>query len=293
MFRQKLVQRVMPYVLGVLCAMTPPAFADETRTAQASGAQPTSVANSGDYSNNNRRINSDYPDAPIHEWVMAYALAARTRALFRQADDALATGIRRADAHFKHSRDYQEALADERKAYAEYNAARDKALNSLANDTRYREIVRLRDELGARLEARRHDRSAGKDEIAAMALLKMQYATDARTIEVQAVDANADVKAARDRMVAAGRKAIEMRAGFDDAQHDNPQVAQLRKDKEDARVAMLSADAYGAAASASANAAIDYSYWIHRIPFSTPYDTSIYGYGNGYTSGYYSPYWGR
>ena len=44
-----------------------------------------------------------------------------------------------------------------------------------------------------------------------MAELKMSYASEARTMEVHALDADSDVKDARDKMVAAARTVSQMR----------------------------------------------------------------------------------
>jgi len=121
-----------------------------------------------------------------------------------------------------------------------------------------------------------------------MAQLKMQYASDARAIEVQATENSADLKAARARMVAAGRKVNDMRSSFDDSLHDNAEVAQLRRNVADANVAMITSDAYAWTSALVADASIYYSQYLHRM------DQGYYApYGPAATSGYYSPYWGH
>ena len=249
----------------------------------------TMMPGAGSYNRND----NDFPSPEVRDWVMGATDSARTRTIFRDADSALDAGYRRAQAHFENSHDYVEAREAEEKAYADYTAARDHALASLANNSRYHEIVRLRDETGAQLEARRADRSASKVDLAALATLKMQYASDAHALETQAIDSNPDVKSARDRMVSAGRKTIAMRASFNDSLHDDPQITQLRHNKEQARLAMITADAYTVAASLAADASLWYGSYLHRNDqgYYAPWGPAASGYG--YTGGYYSPYWGR
>jgi len=235
------------------------------------------------YSNPNA---NDYPSAESREWVNAATMSVHARTVFRFAQSDLDAGIHRLGTKFEHSHDFQDALAEEQRTYAEYTAARERAVASLANNARYREALRLRDEMGNQLEYRRANHNASHDELTAMAVLKMQYASDARAIEVQATESNADLKAARAKMVASARKVIEMRNAFDDSLHDNAEVAQLRKNVVDARLAMITAEAYSWTTSFVADASLYYSQYLHRM------DQGYYA-SYGPTNGYYSPYWAR
>jgi len=280
--------------LALVGLISTPLLADDKPMTSPAPSQSSLPSGEG-YSRNG----NDYPSSEVRDWVMGATDAARTRTLFRQADSALDAGYRRAQAHFETSKDYQDARADEEKAFADYTAAREKALSSLNDNARYHEIIRLRDEMGAQLDACRADPHADKIQVAALAGLKMQYASDAHAIEAQAIDSNADVKSARDRMVAAGRKTTAMRASFNESLHDDPQIAQLRKNKEDARVAMITADAFTTAAGVAASVAVSYDIYLHRMDqgYYAPYGPAAVvgygGYGYGSTGGYYSPYWGR
>ena len=279
--------------LGLIGLTSTPLLADDKPMTSPAPSQ-ASLPSGQSYNRNG----NDWPSSEVRDWVMGATDAARTRTLFRQADSAMDAGYRRAQAHFENSREYQDTLAAEEKAFADYTAARDKVMASLNDNARYREIIRLRDEMGAQLEAYRADKHADKIQLAALASLKMQYASDAHAIEAQALDSNPDAKDARNRMVAAGRKAIAMRASFNDSLHDDPQIAQLRKNKEDARVAMITADEFTAAAGWAASVAVWYDTYLHRMDqgYYAPYGPAAvagYGGGYGYTGGYYSPYWGR
>jgi len=298
MFRQNFATRIAPYVLGVFCAgFSVPALADDTRPA---ANQPNMAPNrdpllgAGDERARGRLgTSNDFPGLEVKDWVSANVMATQTAAMFRRADSELGAAIRRTQAHFQHSKEYQEALTAQQQGYSDYLAAREKALASLQSDTQYTETIRLRDQVGARLSARRADRSASHEELLAMAELKMQYASDARAIEIKAIDRNADVKAAHDRMVTNGRKVIDMQVAFDDSLHDNAEIAQYRNNLENARIAMLAADTYRVASAFAADASFYYSIFLHRNDqgYYAPYGpaaVSVSGAG-----GYYSPYWGR
>jgi hypothetical protein len=225
---------------------------------------------------------SDYPASELGSWVMANTMAARARMLFSRAQSELSATIRHVQARYEKSRDYQEALSAERQAYGEYIETRKQALRSLADDEKYKAIIRLRDELGEKLAHRRLEKDASKDEILAMATLKMNYASDARALEVAALNADPTLKSVHDRMVAASQRVSQLRAQMDDALRDAPEVLAARNNLENARIAMVEASAYAYASAVAGSTALNYSYFLHRNDAT---------YGPGYTYG--SPYWGR
>jgi hypothetical protein len=303
MFRQILPLRTMPFVLGMIVAgtsMSPAANLGPNDTQPAANVpnnpnppamqQPPAPAPVMNVPNSNQTA-SDFPGPIVRDWVTASAMAARARAIYRQSDVDLTVAIRRAQMNFEHSQDYQNAQTAERQAYADYVAARDRALVSLRDNSKYRAIAELRDDLAAKLSRRRADKHADKDEILAMATLKMQYASDARAIEVQALDASPEVKSARDRMVAASRHVSELRSNLDTAIRDNPEIASVRRSLIESRISMLTADAYASAATIASDAALNYQYFLHRNDqgYYAPWGPAATGGGIG--GGYYSPFW--
>jgi hypothetical protein len=227
----------------------------------------------------------DYPSSDMSDWVMANTMAARTRMLFSRAQSDLSAAIRHFQNRAEKSRDFQDALAAERQAYAEYDEDRKQALRTLADNDKYQAILSLRDELGAKLARRRADKDASKDEIVAMATLKMNYASDARAMEVEALSADPTLKPAHDRMVAASQRVSQMRAQLEDALHEAPEVVAARHNLENARIAMVEASAYAYASAVAGSTALNYSYYLHRNDVD-----SVYG---PYGPGYASPYWAR
>ena len=269
---------------------------DNTPGPQQPAGQPQQppVGSDGPYLNGNGgggtyryHFGNDYPGSELQNWVVANTLAARARAVFRRADSELATAIRRAQQRFERSRDYQDALAAEQQAYADYNAAREKALASLNDNAKYRAVAKLRDELGTKLTQMRASKSAAREDVLAMATLKMQYASDVRALEVTALD-NSDVHAAREKMVAASRRLADLRSRADDSIRDSSEVAMARRNLEDARVAVIESDTYAYSSAVASAAALNYSYYLHRMDqgYYAPYGPAATGGG-----GYYSPYW--
>jgi hypothetical protein len=238
----------------------------------------------GDAGGNNAAM-TDYPSWEMGDWVTAYTMTARARMLYLRAQSELSATIRRVEARFEKSKEYQDAQSAERQAYAEYIETRKQALRSLADDDKYKAIIGLRDELADKLAHRRAQKDASKDEIIAMATLKMNYASDARALEVAALSADPTLKSAHDRMVAASQRVSQLRAQIEEALHDAPEVLVARNNLENARIAVVEASAAAYATAVAGSSALNYSYFLHR-------NDAVYGPGYGY-GGYSSPYWGR
>jgi hypothetical protein len=235
---------------------------------------------------------ADFPSNQVDAWVDAATRAAMTRAIYGQAQIDLGTAIRRAQARFERSHDFQKALDAEQSAYADYLLARQKALGTLEQNPRYAELLRLEADLANRLSSGRQTHDLTHDDIVAMAELKLSYASEARAMEVSALDADSAVKDARDRMVAASRSVAGMRNDFDFDLPDSTEIAAARHNVENARIAMLTAGAYLNATSYASAAAYTYANYING-----PTQPRVYNYadpfGYGYGGGVVSPYWSR
>jgi len=295
-----------PFVAALLWVAAPACLADDTASS-APTAGGEWFRNSGPTSNSSTSGTSagqqtdggdhrvfapyndqgDYPSRDIRDWVFANAHAATSRAIFSRAEDDLAAAFSRAQHSFEHSKAFLEATADEKDAYDAYNAARQRALRDLYEDPKYRELLRLRDELTEKIALRRANKEVNKDEILALATLKMEYASDARSMESTVLSSDNNLAEARKRMIAASQKTVELRAEHDDSLRDNPQILAARENLEDARIGLITSQAYLNGASIAGAAALDYAYYLHRNDVGR-YDPYANGYG-----GAYSPYWVR
>lgn len=215
---------------------------------------------------NTRNSGSDFPEDTVHDWVMANARAAYSRAMLRRAERELDDAVRDVKLSFEQSSDYRKASADETAAYDAYTAERKRALESLSRDPKYQACLDLRDETGrsiARLRAM-HKSEMPHEILIALASQKLQYATDAHAMEAAVLDHDSALRDARQKMLDASAKVASMRAEFDASIRSNPHILEARRNLEDARVATVASEAYLNAASIAGATATDYSYYRHR-----------------------------
>jgi len=286
MFRQILSMRTALVLIGSLAM-----GASLAQAADVPGNNPgpqTGPAGAGPGNYQPSQMSNDFPNGPVHDWVVANAMAARARAVYRQAETDLIVAIRRAELRFENSEDYQKALSEERQAYNDYVAAREHVMAGLKDNSKYQAIVALREEMGHRISRHRAENAGNRDEVVAMATLKMEYASDARAIEVQALESSSDLKSARQRMVAASQHVTNMRHQLDSAIRDSGEIASARKAVSDARIDVATTENYACNAALASSAAVNYAWYLHRL------DQGYYApWSLGGVNGYYTPYWNR
>ena len=242
-------------------------------------AQPPAPAAPGPYA-------SDFPDDEVHDWVMASARAAHSRAMFHRAEKELNDSVRDVQVFFESTDDYRNATAEEKRAYDAYNAERQKALQSVLSDPKYKAAIDLRDETADRiLRLRAVVRKEGdlpREQVLALASQKLQYASDAHAMEVAALEKDPALQDARQKMVQASARVAELRAKLDASVRNNPQILTARRNLEDARVAVITSEAYLNAAAAAGYLATDYAYYRHRADYLRSY--------NSYGNDFWGPY---
>jgi hypothetical protein len=210
---------------------------------------------------------SDFPQDSVHDWVVASARTARSRAIFHMAEKQLNDSIRDAQWSFEGSKEYKDAMAAEKQAYDAYNAERQRALKSVLSDPKYHAAVQLRDDMAdriAKVRAIARPNPIPREDLLAMASQKLQYASDAHNMERDALDKDTAVQNARQKMVQANQKVQDLRNAFDSSVRTNSQIVQARHDLEMARVELITAQAYYNAATIAGAVATDYSYYRHR-----------------------------
>ena len=220
---------------------------------------------------------SDFPDDQVHDWVVASARAAHSRAMFRRAENELNDAVRTAQFTFENSDDYKRAVADEKRAYDAYNAERNKALQSVLKDPKYKASIELRDQVGDQITRLRSvigkSKDAPREQLLALASQKLQFASDAHAMEADALEKDDALKDARQKMVQASARVAELRAQFDLSVRNNPQILMARRNLEDSRVALITSQAYLTAAASAGYLATDYAYYRHRADYLRSYNT--------------------
>jgi hypothetical protein len=201
----------------------------------------------------------------VHDWVVANARYAYSRAMFHRAEKEVDDTYRMAQFTFEQSKEYQEAAAAEKRAYDAYIAERHRALESVVKDPKYLAALELRDKTSEKIAALRAKHGQLPPSVMAeLATLKLQFASDAHAMETEALDKDDALKSARQHMVDANAKVAALRASFDTSLRTNPQILQARRNLEDARVALITSEAYLNASSVATALASDFSFYRHR-----------------------------
>ena len=250
----------------------------------------------------------DFPAAEVHDAVVANTRAAAARAMFRRAESELGATVRRAQRDFETSPALREAQANEQRAYDAYEAARRDALKDVTADAKYQAMQDLRNNLTRQIADRREaiadteermeqmartarvrlasSRAAAmpapREDLVAMAELKMRVGADARAMERDALARDDRVRSARDEYLAASARVAAVRADFDRKVREDKDLQKARETLEDARIARLTAETYFHGADLAAGIALDFAYYLHRYDY--------YRYNHYYDPGYYGSY---
>lgn len=213
----------------------------------------------------------NFPSNEVQDAVVANARAAQARALFRRAENALNSAVRRAVRTFEGSNELREAQKTEKDAYAAYTLARRRALQSVLEDPKYRAVVSLRQELSDQINNKRAGRVVDErtdrqlmSDIVELATLKMTYASDARAMEQLALETDSQTREAQARHREAAARVSEMKGEFDDALRNDADLLAARENLEDARIARLTAAAYLKGAAIAAEEALDFAWYLNR-----------------------------
>jgi hypothetical protein len=240
---------------------------------------PMSAASGGSYGP------YDFPSAQLNNYASAFARAVTARAMFRRAESELNLAFTDFERRFDNSPEMRQAVADERAAYESLNRARRKSLQSIINDEHYVRLTALYQDLADRLNQGRATHSISADEVMAMAQLKLKYASDLHAMEADTLNADASVREAQDRLVAAGSRVAALRQRHDDVRRSDPDLLTARRNVEDARVAQLAADAYLVGQAIAAGEGLDGYYWA-RTPYRGYFPNTVYSGGYGGYAGY-------
>lgn len=256
----------------------------------------SSVASAADVQQQALPERSDYPAVEVQSVppAAAAAAAARMRSDFARREVQRVVDTLRQD--LASSREYVAAMAEEREAYAAYDAERKRVLDHLSDDAQYAALAGLTARLGNEIRNAHPGSDATTDQWAALvpaASMKLSYAQGARQLEMSALAGDEQVRAAWDRLVAAGQRVHALRADMDRAVRRDEQFLAARKSYEDARIASVASAALLRSALVARDVALDYYRYLYRTerffygpdyiaadPLGYPYG---YRYGYGYT----------
>jgi len=227
----------------------------------------------------------DFPSQQVNLIPGAMANAAAARSESSQSYSDLNRVIRWEADDFANSDEMKAAVNEMDAAYEAYQAERERVLTKLAEDPVYLSALSLRDEMGDDLTNLHAQPKKDESHILAVASVKLTHASVARDLESAALASDRGVQDARARLVAAGDRITELRADFNRSLRKNDAVQSARMAYQASRTARLAAEGYLEGAIQSANAALDYAYYVHR------YDKYKYlSYGRSYYPCYDYPY---
>lgn len=224
-----------------------------------------------------------FPATDLRVAVDANARAAFARMEYRRSQETLDGAVRLMQMNFERSKEYSDAVAAEKQAYQDYLAARETALRPVHEDARFQANESLKKELGSRISDEHDSKAPDKQQIVALSVAKLNYATVTHDLEVKVLVNDSNVQAARKKLVAAGDRLSDIKDKFEMQVRTSPEMAAIRRQMDDARISNIVAATYRDGAVEAANIALDYAYYRERYNFynSYPYnDTQVGGYGS-------------
>ncbi len=258
--------------------------AAETMSGAASGAMAGTMP--AGTSDPYRGYQNDYPAAEVQAVPVARAESARARVILELTRERLYRYIDRSWDDFYNSKDYLDAAAAQSRAQQNYDRERDRVMRTLSNDASYRALTDLVKTMHEKLD---RDRPKGSkpsqdefDQIVATASVKLGYSSTASSMEAAALAADSGVQDARNRLVDAGNRKVELRRTQDRQVRRSDEFASGRNALDQARLNRTVAEAFEVGAVEARNIAISYATYLHgwdQYRYST---TGAFGYGYGY-----------
>jgi len=221
-----------------------------------------------------------FPTPQVDAVAPATAAATDAKWRFHYAQKERNIAARSMLRNFEDSPEYVFANNELKAAWSSYESARQAAVRPLKRSDVYLAGLELRDRVHAMISDEAASKLPDAGRLAALASLKLQYATPARAAEVDIIANSPEVRASRQRLVDAGKRLSELRRLFNREARDSIELAELRRSVDEARITQLAARSYEQATRRAADVAINYAYRSRRIDKSVPVVVS--GYGNGY-----------
>jgi hypothetical protein len=250
----------------VLCALPQKSIAQ----AQSPGEPPSGLTSSD--SSWNKSYNPVYDLSPA---------MARSSFADSQLDSAYAdwsNAILRARMAFENSADYRAAQQELADALSQYNAAKQVAIASVANDATYRDLLQKRTETDVAMTSA----TTGAERIQ-LAQEKMEYGAAISQMEATAMAKDSAVQSARTRLITAQQSLDAKITAFNVSVSDIPAVASAAKNLQIARANQAAASSALTGAWIARNDTVDADYRRYPPgPYVANYSTPFSPYYSGY-----------
>jgi len=220
----------------------------------------------------------------IKEVPVAAANATAARYAYYQSNNQLNRASNKIRDDFYASKEYVDASNEVKQAYADYNAAREKAVASVHGGDKYQAAVYFRDKLNEQILDEHSLKEPSLDKLMAIAELKTQAIAPFRQEESKLMADSKEVADAKQKLLKANDKLTQLEKSFKVKVRDNPELADLIQKRSDSRIEFLVSSAYLREVREARNIILKYSE-PQRSNYS-PYPYGIYGGFPGYNYGF-------
>ena len=178
------------------------------------------------------------PQARAEATVAKYTYESLNRQLSRMTDNL------RND--FRESEKFVQATDKFNAAYAKLEAARERAVKDLKQSDQYQASLSLKNRVTAQIaeEVAKDPKNLDVDRLSALASLKLDFMSQVRVLEQDAIAASTEVVDAREKLQTAGVELASLERQFEKTIRDNVELIDLRKSCEEAKISYLASSAY-------------------------------------------------
>lgn len=205
------------------------------------------------------------PDQQLNAVAPAVGQATRARWTYFAAGSELTEAIELRRREFEASAEYRFAVNEVEATHASYRRAVAAALAPLESDHSREASSHLASRLRGMIVDEAQSDQPDARRIEALASMRMEKLASLRADERAVLDRNADVLVARDRFRAAYAELRELRASFELSARRDMELAELRRQKRQARIDHLAAAAERNATVRVAEVALDWTREARRL----------------------------
>lgn len=215
------------------------------------------------------------PEKQLDAVAPAVGQATRARWTYFAAGSELTEAIELRRREFYASPEFRLAIDELESAHAAYRQAVAVALEPLESDVTREASIQLASRLRSMIADEAESEQPNPARIEALASMRMEQLASLRADERELLDRNTDVRAARDRFRAAYADVRELHASFELSARRDVELADLRRQKRQARIEHLAADAERAATIRVAAVALDWTREARRLESRRSIDTGV------------------
>ncbi len=236
-----------------------------------------------------QRAEGDSPAGDIRAVPPARAAAVQARWVHNQLLTDLNIATRMRSLELESKPEYRKAVSEEAAAYDAMQSARAQALSGLNKNDAYIASEQLRSQLTEQIKDLHYDRKPDESRIHAMAKLKLNYVSDNRRLETDALMRDENYQNARKNYTQTAQRVSELRGANALTVAMDQDLISLRRGVAETRIAKLVSQAYLDSTVRARNIAVNYSAFSRNVDRYRPVGYPSYSSGGWYDLGGYYP----